>query len=56
MPAPRVLIGSPVRQTADILNPFLTSLERLDAKRHAADCLFIDDNESPKHRLSWLRD
>lgn len=51
MPTPRVLIGSPVRQAADILNPFLTSLERIDAKRHSADFLFIDDNESPEASL-----
>ncbi|RNC29785.1 MAG: hypothetical protein AWM53_00003 [Candidatus Dichloromethanomonas elyunquensis] len=43
--AARVLIGSPVRQSPEILNLFLRSLENLISSDIQADCYFIDDNE-----------
>ncbi|MCM3136370.1 glycosyltransferase [Paenibacillus polysaccharolyticus] len=41
----RILIASPVRQTAAILNEFLDSLQRLERKTVRTDYLFVDDNE-----------
>lgn len=41
----RILIASPVRQTAAILNEFLNSLQSLERKTVRTDYLFVDDNE-----------
>ncbi|GFZ87474.1 hypothetical protein GCM10008018_37090 [Paenibacillus marchantiophytorum] len=40
----RVLISSPVRQTADILSPFLRSLADMEKMTVEVSYLFIDDN------------
>ncbi|NLT95451.1 MAG: glycosyltransferase [Clostridia bacterium] len=45
MSAPKVLIGSPIRQKPKILAEFLNSLERLEKDNIHVDFLFIDDNE-----------
>lgn len=40
----KVLIGSPIHQSKDILNEFLSSLERLDKHELQVDYYFVDDN------------
>lgn len=40
----RILISSPVRQDPEILNEFLSSLERLDRSGVTTDYYFVDDN------------
>lgn len=44
MPAPKLLIGSPVRQKPAVLKRFLDSLHRLDTTGIEVDFLFVDDN------------
>lgn len=46
----RVLIGSPVRQSPDILQAFLTSLGELELRSLLVSYLFIDDNEDEASR------
>lgn len=43
--APKVLIGSPIRQKPNILAEFLKSLQNLEKENLSVDFLFIDDNE-----------
>ncbi|MDU0200306.1 glycosyltransferase [Paenibacillus sp. MAH-36] len=45
-PKKRVLIGSPIRQTPEILTPFLTSLAELERNNLIVNYLFVDDNEA----------
>ncbi|MEK0317283.1 class I SAM-dependent methyltransferase [Cohnella sp. 56] len=47
MAVTRVLLGSPIRQQAPVLEAFLASLERLDLSGISLDFYFIDDNEEP---------
>lgn len=51
----RILIGSPVRQEAEILSEFLTSLRELNADGIELHYYFIDDNEDIKSK-KILRD
>ncbi|MFS0722834.1 glycosyltransferase family 2 protein [Paenibacillus sp. 1P07SE] len=46
-PRPRILIGSPIRQSPDILRRFLQSLRLLRAEGLDLTYLFIDDNDNP---------
>ncbi|GGH67341.1 hypothetical protein GCM10008014_48680 [Paenibacillus silvae] len=41
----RILIASPVRQTAAVLHEFLNSLQRLERETVQTNYLFVDDNE-----------
>lgn len=50
----RVLIGSPVQQSPDILQAFLTSLTELEQMSYTVGYLFIDDNVEEASR-QWLR-
>ncbi|MBR3220481.1 glycosyltransferase [Candidatus Saccharibacteria bacterium] len=43
----RVLIASPIRRKANILQAFLEGLPRLDAKGLSIHYLFVDDNDDP---------
>lgn len=43
----RVLVGSPIRQTPEILTEFLLSLDELDQISFVFDYYFIDDNIDP---------
>lgn len=42
----KILLGSPVKQTPEILKEFLCSLSELDRIGFSLDCLFIDDNDA----------
>ncbi|MDR3239985.1 MAG: glycosyl transferase, partial [Clostridiales bacterium] len=44
----RVLVGSPVYQKPEILEPFLASLKRLTANSISLDYMFVDDNIDEK--------
>ncbi|SLK18189.1 Glycosyl transferase family 2 [Paenibacillus sp. RU5A] len=44
-PKEKILIASPVRQTAAVLREFLQSLESLERTTVTTDYLFVDDNE-----------
>ncbi len=44
-PKEKILIASPVRQTAPVLREFLQSLESLERTTVTTDYLFVDDNE-----------
>jgi len=44
-PLIRVLIGAPIRQGADVLQPYLESLAGLDRSGLAVEYCFVDDNE-----------
>jgi hypothetical protein len=44
---PQILIGSPIRQSPDILAKFLLSLSRLDYSSFEPTFYFIDDNDQP---------
>lgn len=44
-PKEKILIASPVRQTAAVLHEFLQSLESLERTTVTTDYLFVDDNE-----------
>lgn len=44
-PKEKILIASPVRQTAAVLREFLQSLESLERTTVKTDYLFVDDNE-----------
>ncbi|OPH57491.1 glycosyltransferase [Paenibacillus ferrarius] len=47
----RVLISSPIRQSPDILKPFLTSLTELEQETVEVSYFFIDDNEDKASSL-----
>ncbi|MDI4649662.1 methyltransferase domain-containing protein [Cohnella hashimotonis] len=47
MTVTRLLLGSPVRQQAPVLEAFLASLERMDLSGIDLSYYFIDDNEQP---------
>ncbi|MGE5583957.1 MAG: glycosyltransferase family 2 protein [Bacillota bacterium] len=47
MTAPRVLVGSPVKQKPAILGEFLRSLVEMDTEGLFVDYIFIDDNDVP---------
>lgn len=40
----RILVGSPIRQTPEILREFLASLENVEKKSFGFDYYFVDDN------------
>ncbi|MEB3102353.1 glycosyltransferase [Ferviditalea candida] len=46
----RVLVGSPVNQSPEILKHFLLSLSELNQKHPKLDFLFIDDNEDKESK------
>jgi glycosyltransferase involved in cell wall biosynthesis len=43
-PAVRILVGSPIRQKPQILEEFLSSLDRLSRRSYSLDFFFVDDN------------
>jgi len=47
MSKPRILIGSPIRQTPVILKLFLDSLRWLEGESYVIDYVFVDDNTDP---------
>lgn len=50
-----VLIASPVRQSSEVLQLFLKSIERLDTEGMVVDFLFVDDNTETSEDLISFR-
>lgn len=44
----KILVGSPIRQTPEVLKEFLASLENVEKTSFQFDYYFVDDNTDPK--------